>query len=276
MERGKKILMKTFWNSQGWFYTDPSPEEYEIALSEGYFLPVRENLSHEEAMTALGNLLEQISPQEIAEAFLYSLSTRELAYRSALGTFWFARAIPAHSHDTNGICPCCGWSNFKTLVDLTRYPAYTDDNRMNFERHNWGGVRFTNLNYILLDLSKFQALPKHKPTDRDYDILREILASIDELPPTKKAGAFRDLLSKKKLLPANKAEIGSMLDILGICGVLTGEAHPCPVEDFHGTHGLPPREHTNDFKYPVSYWHASDGVNERRFRDVFGFDYQEL
>ncbi len=33
----------------------------------------------------------------VADAFLNSLSTRKLEYRAALGSYWYAVAIPKHS-----------------------------------------------------------------------------------------------------------------------------------------------------------------------------------
>lgn len=275
MDHGRKILLKTFWCSKGWCYNNPSPEAYNLALDEGYFLPVRAPVPHDGAMTVLQDLLSRITAQDVADAFLYSLSTRKLEYRSILGSYWFARAIPEHSGES-GSCRICGWDNHESMIDTDRYPAYTDDNIMNFERHKWGGVRHTKLNYILLDLAAFLKLPKAAPTQQDKYLFKEILAVIDELQPSQKAGAYRDLLTKKKIFPANKQEIGTMLDILGICGVLSSDEHPCPCVAFHGTNGLPPREHTNDFTYPVSYWHASDGVNETRFMEVFGSNYCEM
>lgn len=276
MDQGRKILLKTSWCSEGWCYNHPTPETYNLALEEGYFLPVRDPLTHDAAMSALHGLMDQITAQDVADAFLYSLSTRKLEYRSALGSYWFARAIPEHTPDQEYSCRYCGWNSIESLIDTERFPAYTDDNIMNFERYKWGGVRHSQLNYILLDLAAFLKLPKAVPTQQDGDLLRAILAAIDELPPTKKAGAYRDLLSKKKIIPSNKQEISTMLDILGICGVLSSDEHPCPYAAFHGMNGLPPSEHTNDFTYPVSYWHVSDGVNEERFREAFGFEYQDL
>ena len=106
--------------------------------------------------------------------------------------------------------------------------------------------------------------------------IEEILAAMEELLPTKKAGAYRQLITKKKLLKSNKAEVEVLLNILGICGVLAGESAPCYCDCFADVWQRSPREHTNDYAYPVNHWHVSDGVNARRFRIVFGKDYAEL
>lgn len=34
MDKGKKILFKTFWNSNGYCYVDPTPEEFDSAVKE--------------------------------------------------------------------------------------------------------------------------------------------------------------------------------------------------------------------------------------------------
>ena len=228
-------------------------------------------LPHNESLQLLHELLEQITPQDVSNAFLYSLSTRKLEYRSALGTYWYARAIPDHLPTNDKSC-ICGWHDSDRVFRF----KLSNRNIMNFERHKWGGVQHGSLDYILLDLVQFIKLPKVRHSAQDIQILRNILSTIKELPPSKKAGAYRDILSKKKLFPANKQEISVLLDILGICGILSSQAHPCPCVLYHGARGLPPQEHSNDFQYPVSYWHASDGVNEGRFLDVFGFNYNDL
>jgi len=56
--------------------------------------------THDHALERLNELLPKINTTEIANAFLYSLSTRKLEYRSALGSFFFAKAIPKHKIDT--------------------------------------------------------------------------------------------------------------------------------------------------------------------------------
>ena len=271
MDAGKKILLKTYWNGSQWFFTAPTEKEFALAKEQGYMFDFSPFPPHEESMKRLLALLEQITVQVVADAFLYSLTTRELEYRSALGSYWYGRAIPPHSSTCEKSC-ACGWCETDKMFGF----QLSSRNLTNFNRYKWGQVNFGNLSAILFDLEQFSKLPRKKPSDRDFQVLRNILSAIKELSPSKKAGAYRDLLSKKKLFPANKQEIGVLLDILGICGVLSSREHPCPYISCKGAYGLPPREHTNDFRYPVSYWHAEDGVNEERFLDVFGFSYHDL
>lgn len=103
-----------------------------------------------------------------------------------------------------------------------------------------------------------------------------MLSAIGELEPGKKAGAYRELLCRKKIIPCNRVEISNLLDMLGICGVLSTDVHPCPDVEFRGAQGIDPPNIRNGFAYPVNWWCAADGVNKERFRRVFGFDYCDL
>lgn len=284
MDKGKRILLKTFWNSKGYVYTDPTPEEFAIAVKEGYMFEQTWNLSHAEVLSGLREVTDRIEAQDVANAFLYSISTRALEYRSAMGTYYYAKAVPEHEPHCATRCGRCSWiegyCDFR--VQKTKYregpwwPKHTIENASNFERYKFGGRNHNQVQYALFDLTQFRKLPKVTPTEEDRRMLRELLAAISELPPTKRAGGLRDLWVKKKIIPGNRYEITSLIDILGLCGVLSSAEHPCPEVEFRGYLGIDPPEPRNDFSYPVCWWRASDGVNRERFRHVFGFDYSEL
>ena len=274
MDKGKEILFSAYWNGGRWDYRKPSEEDFALAKAEGYLFDPVEAPSHQETLRLLRETVEKIHPEAVAKAFLYSLSTRELEYRSALGSYYYALAIPDHTHDGSRGCYVCNWHC--GLARNDREKAYIGYNRYNFERYKWGGVEHTSPNYALFDLQRFLNLPPKEPTGEDWQILKGILTAMEELPPTKKAGAYRQLITKKKLLKSNKAEVEVLLNILGICGVLAGDSAPCYCDAFADVWQRSPREHTNDYAYPVNHWHVSDGVNKRRFRIVFGRDYDDL
>ena len=266
MDKGLKILLDTYWNAGGWGNREPTAEDFERAKAEGYMFDPVGTLTHDETLQTLHALTEKIAPQDVANAFLYSLSTRKLQYRSALGSYYYALAIPEHTHDKSETCYFCDW------MPLQGY----EYNVLNFERYKWGGVRHTKPEYALFDLEQFLLLPKVIPAEADMQILKSVLHTMEELPPSKKAGAYRELITKKKLLKSNKSEIEVLLNILGICGVLSGKDAPCYCDEFVNVYRRSPREHTNDYEYPVNWWHVSDGVNEERFLKVFGFNYGDL
>ena len=283
MDKGKKVLFKTFWSSDG-SYREPTPEEFAIAVEQGYMFEETHNLSHEECLSQLRQVVEQIDPTDVANAFLYSLSTRALEYRSPMGTYYFAKAVPDHVPPKSWHCGYCNWTeeHCDFRVQKTKYgvfpwePKHTIENYSNFQRYKFGGRRHSQVQYALFDLTQFLKMPKVTPTETDRAMFREILRSIGELEPRRKAGAYRDLLVKKKIIPSNKYEISSLIDMLGICGVLSTVEHPCPEVEFRGYNGIDPPEIRSDIAYPVCWWRAEDGVNRERFQKVFGFPYEEL
>ncbi len=274
MDKGLKLLYATYWNGNLWGHEAPTPDDFAQAKAEGYMFGPAPIRSHDETLRDLRAVLEQISPEEVANAFLYSLSNRQLQYRSALGSFYYALSIPKHSHKGPGGCDFCNWLQIREVtspeLELSEYNVF------NFERYKWGGVRHTHPEYALFDLEQFQLLPKVAHSREDREILGSILHSMNELPPNKKTGAYQALITKKKLLKSNKSEVQVFLEILGICGVLSGEEAPCYCDCFADVYFRAPMEHTNDYAYPVNRWRVSDGVNEERFRKVFGFEYADL
>lgn len=274
MDKGLKLLFATYWNGGMWGHKAPTAEDYEQAKAEGYMFDPIPMRTHDETLRDLRRVLNKISAEDVAKAFLYSLSTRKLEYRSALGSYYYALAIPDHSHSDLGTCYFCNWLPIRE-VDLPEM-EFSDYNVFNFERYKWGGTRHTHLEYSLFDLEQFLLLPKVTPTDADWNILKSILHAMEELSPSKKAGAYRELITKKKLLKSNKDEVEVLLDILGICGVLSSKDAQCYCDCFVDVWHRSPKEHTNDYTYPVNWWHVSDGVNEERFLKVFGIRYADL
>lgn len=274
MDKGLKLLLETYWNGGMRVRKAPSAKDYEQAKAEGYMFDPAPIYAHSETLRDLNEVLENISPQDVANAFLYSLSTRQLQYRSALGSYYYAIAIPEHNCDGAGICYLCNWLPLNGADSPEKeFPGY---NIFNFERYKWGGLRHTHPEYALFDLKQFLLLPKVTPTEEDYAILKSVLHAMKELRPSQKAGAYRELITQRKLLKSNKNEVEVLLNILGICGVLSGADGQCYCDRFADVWHRAPQEHMNDYTYPVNRWHVSDGVNEDRFLKVFGFEYSEF
>ena len=271
MDEGLKTLLKTYWSSNGWISPRSVDEDFEIAKKEGYMFDYPEYMSHEDTLKELKAVVDKISPEMVANAFLYSLSTRKLEYRSALGSYWYAVSIPDHSFDGDGHCDYCVWYPWSRTPD--DYSKSHGFNVLNFERYKWGGVRHTHVEYALFDLKQFLKLPLCEHTADDEQILYNLLHCIDELEPKNKGRALQRAITRKKLLKSNKSEVDVVLNILGICGVLSSEAHPCYAVKFSSERERNPPELTNDYAYPLNCWQASDGINLERYKTVFGKDY---
>jgi hypothetical protein len=88
-QRAKKILIDTFWSPTGWkdkkdFVT--VKEDFEYAKSKGLMFDP-EPIDHSEIIHKLQESLHLIDKRSVANAFLASLSSRRLDWRSALGSY---------------------------------------------------------------------------------------------------------------------------------------------------------------------------------------------
>ena len=87
MDKGLKLLLATYWNGGMWGHKAPTAEDYEQAKAEGYMFDPTPMRTHDETLRNLRSVLNKTSAEDVAKAFLYSLSTRKLEYRSALGSY---------------------------------------------------------------------------------------------------------------------------------------------------------------------------------------------
>lgn len=277
MKKGLEILLNTYWDSRGWKDGTISKEDLEIAKKDGFMFDYPKYISHDESLKKLDSLLNKINPVDVANAFLYSLSTRKLEYRSILGSYYFGKAIHKHAiydpYNTSNSkrCYMCGWYAWNKEPD--EYDLKHGLNVLNFERYKFGGVRYQSIDYIIFDIEQFLKLPKVTPNDNDREILERILQCVNKLEPSDKAGKLRNMITKEKIFKTNKNEISGILNILGICGVLSCDEFPCYEDEFVDEYSRFPIEHKNDFDYPVNRWHASDDINYIKFEKVFGYKF---
>ena len=271
MKAAKKILMKAFdikTVNKKVIKTEISNEEFEYAKEKGIMFPHIKTVQHDECMKRISDALRFITPEDAANAFLYSLSSRELQYRSVLGSYWYAKAIPPHNSTRSRACDICKWIDFNYCSQNVEYKNYY--NVLNYERYKYGGVRHTHAVYALFDLEEFLKLPKVKHTKEDENILYFIMSCAENLEPHQKAGGLRKAVTSAKLFKSNTNEIDVIIDILGICGILEGTEHHCYDEGFMDCINRNPPELTNDYAYPVNWWKAENGINKSRFEMVFG------
>ncbi len=83
----KKILFNSTWNSKGWI---PSPKvsvsDFEYAKSKGVMFD-NLTITHDDCLKELQKIVHLIPKKKITDAFLSSISTRRLEWRSALGSY---------------------------------------------------------------------------------------------------------------------------------------------------------------------------------------------
>lgn len=263
-KKALKILMNAYWSSTtGWKDGIFSKEDFDYALNQGaVFLPLE--ISHDEAVIKLKEIVSKITKEEVANAFLASLGTRRLELRSALGSYVFAASLPVHQYEIDDhFCKICGhYKSSQVEYDL---------NVLNFERYKWGGIRHTtDLIYALLDLEQFIKVEKPMPSNEDYQIFANIITAIEGLDSNAKARDIEKAISK--LLKSNKAERDTLINILGFCSILETSEHKGFYNQYtNRTHREPPPVHFCDWDYPVSWWKREYGINYEALHHYFDF-----
>jgi hypothetical protein len=259
-DRAQSILFDTYWSRAGWRQQPVvSPEDFAFARDAGYmFEPV--HLAHDDVIRWLGTSFQEAMLEDIRNAFLASLSTRRLELRSALGSYAVARHLPVHALKGDGFrCTICG------LFDHP-YRRY-DLSILNFERYKWGGVRHDHPEYVAFDLAQFAKLDRARPTQRDFDIMRQIVETARRCEPKARP---RDLEKRlATVLTSNKAEREILIQILGYCGILQSSHHPGYFREFvnHADRTFP-LERTY-WTYPVIWWRGADGINQEALEYYF-------
>jgi hypothetical protein len=97
-KRAAKILHDTFWSPEGWKRESErvlSAEDFSYAKAKGLmFDPV--NADHTQAVSAVTKLVDRLNRRMVADAFLSSLSTRRLDWRSAMGSYFVSQHLLPH------------------------------------------------------------------------------------------------------------------------------------------------------------------------------------
>lgn len=260
-KKAKNILFKTYWSSKGWRSerTTP-PDDFIYAKEKGLmFDPV--TISHDDCVSQIIETADSISSEQIAKAFLSSLSTRRLDWRSGIASYYIAKLLPSHKYTpvesgysyndgklvaVSYTCAVC--RDLKYGVIGRENYIENDLSVLNFERIKWGGVRHGDLLYTLFDLKQFQKEQISEPTETDIAILKGILNAVDSCKTDDFPSALRDKLKDIPELKSNKAERSVILEILACIGILKPKSYNRPTSGKH------------DWVF-VEYWRGEDGYD---------------
>lgn len=226
-KKAKSILFNTYWTSKGWIDRHlrvvPNKSDFNYAKTHGLMFD-NVTMNHDECLKELSDLINVLDKKKVTDAFLSSLSTRRLDWRSALGSY--ANAIKfinhAYTQGTDLRCKICHC-----------YDNYDDEdiNVLNFERIKWSGVRHNDILYNLIDLQILMTLDIPEPTENDYLIFNQLLEIIDASQATDKPN---DLLKNtKNVLNSNAAERQQLLEIMGCADILQPQIRKAQKNEWH-------------------------------------------
>ena len=211
-------------------------------------------ITHDQAVDVLEQVFEAVSLEEAAQAFLYSLSSRDVDYRYILASYVYARS----------------WFSYDR-GRTQEVPEKLTGTFFNWVKHKGGGIWGT-IRKPIFYLEQFVSMERRTASDADVEIVRSILELADSMEYEANGTALATAIRTSKLLPCNQAEAVGIVETLGICGILEAPGHPGFLHSF-----TPPLERdTGDLRqslsYPLNWWRGSDGVNWENAAEVFGAD----
>ncbi len=268
--KARKILFNTYWD-KGWLSSKDkslSKEDFEYAKSKGLmFDPL--SIDHDTCVKEIIKVSKKIEDKKVFDAFLSSLSTRRLDWRSSIASYFFGVQIKSHKYTPvisgtsyedgepvhhSFCCEIC--RNMSWGIYSSEKYSNQDLSVLNFERLKWGGVRHGDLIYTLFDLQQFNNLKISIPTDEDISIFKNILQVVDTAQPNDYPGSLSKRL--KDVLPSNKSERDILIDILACIGILLPKSFDRPL-----------RNNWSDWKF-IEYWKGEDKYNKDVVYSYFG------
>lgn len=269
-KKAKNILFKTYWSSNGWKDKRiTTPDDFIYAKEKGLmFDPI--TISHDDCIKKMIEDANSISLEQVVKAFLSSLSTRRLDWRSGITSYFIAKLITPHIYApiasgysyqngkvvaVSSTCKIC--KNLKYGIIGKEQYIESDLNVLNFERIKWGGVRHGDLLYTLFDLEQLKQEHITEPTETDIKIFKEILKMVNSCETGDFPSVLRDKLKDIPDLKSNKGERSVIIEILACIGILNPASYNRPTSSKH------------DWTF-VEYWRGEDGYDTEVVEKYFG------
>ena len=227
-----------------------SAEELAYARKMGVVVEDRP-ITLDQAFEVLERCFEAVSLEDAAQAFLYSLPSRDVDYRYILASYVYA----------------CSWFSYDR-GRTQEVPEKLTGSFFNWVKHKGGGIWGT-IGKPIFYLEQFASMERSAASNTDVEIVRSILELADSMEDKASGSALATAIRTAKLLPCNQAEAVGIVETLGICGILDAPEHPGFLYSF-----TPPLERdTGDLRqslsYPLNWWRGVDGVNWENAAEVF-------
>jgi hypothetical protein len=274
-KKAVNTLVKTMTKSQknhltNWYEWETymqyiSREDFIYAKENGIMFD-QEKIPHNDICQRIKSAMTKIEKKEVVDAFLYSLSTRDLKYRSFLASYCIGKSLAEHEFETSPkpnerICAVCGleYHEFENPIDF---------NIINYFKYKSGSCS-DNLIAVMFDLEQFTKFPRVKPNEEDYEILIKIKEKIENADASCRIAQLNKNVSKT--IQSNEEERLGIIETLGIIGILHDNQH-FGYADKYVTYLE--REHTSnrfdDVGYPARWWQGKFGVDLEKWDYWFG------
>jgi hypothetical protein len=227
-----------------------------LAEQAGVF-PAPILLTTDEVWSWLQRSRDELAQRNVTNAFIVGLRKPDPAIRSILGSYACWRNVTKDDFDLSGLehrLPGLAKGSRATTYDLASYTF--------LRLLRAGSMEHDNPIYAALDFQQFARLPQLQPTAEDKGNLLALFRSIKAL--SKDAGLTNLQQCIAPYVRGNKFDRRHTLEILGFCGILQPQSQPpvlgaCfPLLE----RPLPPHFFKREWRYPVSWWLGTDGVND--------------
>jgi hypothetical protein len=245
-----------------------SPEDMAYLKQHGLaFDPI--TISHDEAVQKCFEYYALCKKRHVTDAFLASLGSARLEYRSGLSAYSIMQTMPNHAYQQTPAsnCKICCAQEFKKRLDLTG---------LNQERFGYGSmIGYKGPYELQFFLQQHARLEAVSPTAADFAIFNSIIDMIINADEDTKPN---DMAKKLRTVAGFKASVDQckyLLEILGFCGILESEKHKGYLTVCINPGLAPSKSHSSNWAYPVDFWTGKDGINRDAFDFWFG-DYKEI
>lgn len=220
---------------------------------------------HDETITELKQLANQWTINEAAQAFVASMWSAPMIWRSLITGKLIASGMPSHEHTpypSSSTCQICGLS-VDQATDSTLQWYWRMTNGTPLDGDPFGQV------LALRELAAAQELPK--PNDYDRWTLRAVLTVLRQLPPKTRYSKAAIALKKERLLPTQKEyAYRDLLETLALIGILDTPEHPGMITEFTSYIQRDARPNVRvEVQAPLAWWDSSVGINENNLNKIF-------
>lgn len=220
---------------------------------------------HEDTIQELRTLAERWTVQDASRAFVASLWSAPMIWRSLLTGKLIASSIPNHEYKpypSSHKCQICGLDvNDGVDTSLQWYWRMTSGTPLD-------GNMFGHA-LAMREMAASPGIPA--PTEYDRWTLRAVLTVLRNLPPKTRYSKAADALKKAQLLPSKKIYVyRDLLEMLALTGILDTPEQPGMVTAFTSYAERDKRPNTRvEVQAPLAWWDSSFGINEQNLSRIF-------
>ncbi|WP_407265514.1 hypothetical protein [Tenacibaculum maritimum] len=273
------ILKKIYFHENGFYNTELDRYEHKIPssvngealnlLKISGFLPNNfEVFEHDDSLERLIGLKKnnKLTLAFAKAMFLKGISGEFPRGRQTLMSYIYTKNLVKHEFEGEEVCEICGLPKKKTIDKTEQLYTY-------YLGHSWNEMPIHNL----IELEEVLTYDLPKVTEEDDTRLVKLLDVVADAMPDETPGRLEKRIAKSKLLPkTDRYKRYGILLTLSECGVLPNNLVASKYDEFLTVKEINEASkklktsHRSDIVLPLGAWKGKEGVNYKRYREIFG------